>query len=128
MNAKELADKLESVIKELGWKPNNFAEYYELSQKTIEDCFNDKKYPMTREELAKDQKLVDTLGAFRKVQEERTGSDYDEMEYIFHFTDHNIYLAISASYSSWDSPTFYTDVWHEVRPRQSTVTHYEAVL
>jgi len=122
MNSKEFIAKLERAISELGGN-SEFMQYYGLNQEDIEASFNHPNYPRTREDLAPDQALVDALGSFKQVLRERCGSDMDVMRYVYHFSDHGIFLAMDAYYSSWDSPSFDND-WYEVRPVEVTKTEY----
>ncbi len=126
MNSKELIAKLESAINELGGN-SDFMEFWDLNQEDIEASFNHPEYPRTREDLARDQALLDAVGSFKQVLRKRCGSDMDTMRYVYHFIDHGIYLARDAFYSSWDSPDFGDNEWYEVRPVEVTSTEYHAL-
>lgn len=127
MEAKELIEKLSDTIKEYGGV-DRFLGFDELNQSKLEEWKNHSSYPISAEEAAKTQKVLDTVGPFKKVNEERTGSDMDLMEYVFHFTDSNIYLRTYGSYDSWNGVSFYGELsWQQVKPRQIMTTIYEVV-
>lgn len=125
MNSAELIEKLKAVLTDIDWNLDQFTDLHEISPEIIEKYVNDTRFPSSKEEFANDEKVIAAVGKIKRVQAERVGCDFDQMEYVFHFTDHDIYLAIAGSYNSWSGVEFYDKNWYEVKPRQITTTIYE---
>ena len=123
MNTKEFIVKLEEAISNFDGI-SEFKEVYSLCQDDIEQNVNHPKYPVKREDLARDQALLDAVGPFKQVLRKRCGSSADTLRFVYHFETPNLYLAIDAFYSSWDSPDFGNADWYEVKPVEVTSTEY----
>jgi hypothetical protein len=67
-----------------------------------------------------------TLGSCEEVYSERVGPDLDTIKTVFHFKDHNIFLANEASYSSYEGNE-YENEWYEVFPVEVKITEYHRV-
>jgi hypothetical protein len=65
------------------------------------------------------------LGTYKRVHQDRVGSDKDTAETVYYFADHDCYIQFSGYYSSYERTEY--DTWLEVKPVQKTITIYEAV-
>lgn len=71
-------------------------------------------------------KLYSIFGKYKLITSERDLFDPDIEYSVFYFADHDIYLKIDGSYSSWDS-TDWDSNFYQVEPAEKTVVYYKKV-
>ena len=122
MNAKEITTKLKEIIEE------HFEGYLAEFMEIVE--INEASVKKSEEEdiawSSKDRALLTAFGDIEQVMHKRCGSEHDIMRYVYHFKDHDVFLCIDGSYSSWEGTSF-DDDWYEVKPYKVTSTKYKRV-
>jgi hypothetical protein len=123
MNSKDLIKKINETLTSLKVTvPIFYLNFgYEGLSKKIKDPYKGK----TKAKLA--EALLSSCGPFSVENSERLGSDFDLEQTVFHFKDHDVYLALYGSYSSYDSTDYSHAEFVEVKPREQTIIVYDMV-